>query len=233
MAVSRWTRRRRLAVALAAAAVAATALIGAAQLRADEQAARPVAAPQGPRLLAGIPQQGAFLGRADAPVTLVEYADLQCPYCAEWARQTLPVLVSAYVRPGKLRIEFRGLAFIGPDSVKGLRTAVAAGRKGRLWDIVDGLYLVQGTENSGWVSDALLQQIAGAARLDYERLVAEREQPWVARELERSSALAHAAHVEGTPTFELGRTGGSMSSVQVRSLDPAGITPAIESLLGS
>lgn len=233
MALSRWTRRRRLAAALAAAAVAATALIAAAQLRADEQAARPAAAPQGARPLAGIPQQGAFLGRADAPITLVEYADLQCPYCAEWARRTLPVLVSAYIRPGKLRIEFRGLAFLGPDSVVALRTAVAAGRHDRLWDIVDGLYLAHGAENSGWVSDALLQEIAERAGLDYDRLVAEREQPWVARELERASASARAAHVEGTPAFELGRTGGPLSRVQVRSLDPAGITPAIESLLGS
>jgi len=233
MALSRWTRRQRLAAVLAAAAVAAAALIAAAQLRADEQAASPAAASQGPRLFAGVPQHGAFLGRTDAPVTLVEYADLQCPYCAQWALRTLPVLVSAYVRPGKLRIEFRGLAFIGPDSAVALRTAVAAGRHERLWDFVDGLYLAQGAENSGWVSDALLRQLAGSAGLAYDRLVAEREQPWVARELERASAAARAAHVDGTPAFELGRTGGPLSRVQVSSLDPAGITPAIESLLGS
>ena len=37
-------------------------------------------------LLRGIPQAGIALGSPDAPVTLVEYADLQCPFCAEWAR---------------------------------------------------------------------------------------------------------------------------------------------------
>src|SRR4051812_750117 len=68
------------------------------------------------RAFPGIPQQGAALGRPTAPVTLVEYADLQCPYCAEWARRTLPVLASDYVRSGRLRIVFRGLAFVGPES---------------------------------------------------------------------------------------------------------------------
>ena len=51
-----------------------------------------------------------FLGSPDAPVTLVEYADLQCPFCAEWARGTFPAIVDEYVRPGQVRIEFRGLA---------------------------------------------------------------------------------------------------------------------------
>src|SRR6185503_9216356 len=87
-------------------------------------------------MLDGVPQDGTALGSAGAPVTLVEYADLQCPYCAQWARDALPTLVEDYVRAGRLRIVFHGLAFIGPDSEKALRTAVAAGREGHLWEIV-------------------------------------------------------------------------------------------------
>jgi protein-disulfide isomerase len=233
MAVSRWTTPRRLAAAVTTAAVAGAALIAAAQLRADARNDSPASAAPAARLFAGIPRQATILGRPDAPITLVEYADLQCPYCAEWARRTLPVLVSAYVRPGKLRIEFRGLAFIGPDSTKALRTAVAAGSQGRLWDVVDGLYLAQGAENSGWVSDSLIRSVAEGAGLDYDRLVSERDRAWVTRDLVRASNAARAAGVHGTPTFELGPTGGPLRGIEVRSLDPAGITPAIESLLGS
>jgi protein-disulfide isomerase len=225
------TRRVALAAILALALVAP--LIVASELGADRATPAPARPTTVTRAFPGIPQRGTVLGAPDAPVTLVEYADLQCPYCAEWARRTLPVLVSAYVRPGKLRIEFRGLAFIGPDSVTALRTAVAAGRSGRLWDVVDGLYLAQGAENGGWVSDSLIKQLAATAGLDYGRLVNEREQPWVARELERAAGAARAARVHGTPAFELGRTGRALRRIDVRSLDPAGITPAIESLLGS
>ena len=91
-------------------------------------------------LLRGIPQDGIALGSPDAPVTLVEYADLQCPYCAMWARDAFPAIVDEYVRPGHVRVVFRGLAFIGPESDTALRTALAAGSQGRLWHVVHLLY---------------------------------------------------------------------------------------------
>jgi protein-disulfide isomerase len=99
-------------------------------------------------LLRGIPQDGAALGSPDAPVTLVEYADLQCPYCAQWSQTAFPELVRGYVRTGQLRMVFRGLAFVGPDSETAVRTAVAAGEQDRLWDVVRLLYANQGAENN-------------------------------------------------------------------------------------
>jgi protein-disulfide isomerase len=97
------------------------------------------------------------LGSPDAPVTVVEYADLQCPFCAEWARRAFGEIVRDYVAPGRVRIEFRGLVFLGPDSEVALRTALAAGRQDRLWDVVHLLYANQGAENAGWVTQDLLE----------------------------------------------------------------------------
>jgi protein-disulfide isomerase len=223
----RWVR---LGMALGGAALLGGLLIGAGQMgaRSETPAALPGAAPAAGRSFAGIQQHGTTLGSPRAPLTLVEYADLQCPYCAEWARQTLPVLVSDYVRTGQLRIVFRGLAFIGPDSERALKTAVAAGRHGRLWDVVDALYEAQGAENSGWVSDELVAEVAGAAGLDVDRLAGERDLPAVARELEQARRAASIAGVRGTPAFQLGRTGGPLRLLRLSSLAPDGIVPAIE-----
>ena len=153
-------RRARFVAALTAALVVAGALVAASRLGSPEPARSPAASASAPDLFAGIPQDGAALGSKDAPVTLVEYADLQCPYCAEWAERTLPVLASDYVRAGKLRIVFRGLSFIGADSTVALRAVHAAGRQDRLWNLVHALYIRQGPENSGWASESLLTEAA-------------------------------------------------------------------------
>ena len=87
--------RRRLAVALVGALVLGGSLIGASRLGTEEGAASP--SEPLPSILDGIPQSGTALGSPEAPVTLVEYADLQCPYCAEWTHRTFPALVDQYV----------------------------------------------------------------------------------------------------------------------------------------
>ena len=191
------------------------------------QPAPPVASP-----FAGIEQQGIALGSPDAPVTLVEYADLQCPYCAQWSRETLPVLLQEYVASGKLRIVFHGLAFIGSDSDKALRTAIAAGEQNHLWDVVHGLYAGQGAENAGWVTDELVAEIAaGVPGLDGDdaplRTVGGQCRPGA----EARSRRGHGAGVHSTPAFQIGPTGGRLELVEVSSLAPDGIRPAIEAVL--
>jgi protein-disulfide isomerase len=136
------------------------------------------------------------------------------------------------VRAGKLRIVFHGLAFIGPDSNTALRTAVAAGRKNHLWDVVHGLYLSQGAENAGWVNDTLVRDIAGGVPgLEPDELLAARWEKTIDPELERFAAAAKVAGVNGTPAFQIGPTGGPLERVEVGSLGPEGIIPAIEAAL--
>src|SRR4051794_4535912 len=91
---------------------------------------RPSQSAQIDAMFAGIPQQGQVLGRANAPVTLVEFADLKCPVCRDYTAQALPTLVSRYVRTGKLRIVMQPQTFVGSppgDSEHAARFALAAG----------------------------------------------------------------------------------------------------------
>ena len=152
-----------VAVVLVAAGLAAVLIAVSVAGGDDEQTAgvvHGVAATEA--LLEGIPQSGNVLGRPGAPVTIVEYADYQCPFCAQWAVGTLPAIVDEYVRPGNVKIVFQGIAILGEDSVTALQAAVSAGMQDKLWNVGELLFHNQGAENSGWVTDDLL---AGHRRL--------------------------------------------------------------------
>jgi protein-disulfide isomerase len=226
-------RRTRTLVVASAGLLAAGALIVASlAARTEEQKAPPtiVGAAETNALFDGIPQRGTALGHADAPVTLVEYGDLQCPYCATWTQAALPALVRDYVRHGRIRIEFRGLAFLGPESRIGLEAALAAGRQGRMWHVVDLLYRNQGAENSGWLTERTLRRVGvSVPGLDTSRMLAERDD--VGGQIDAAQTAATAAGISGTPSFEVGQTGGRLHRVEVGSLDAAGLRPALDAAL--
>ena len=206
--------------AVVAAALVAASLLGSGAAQGEPPASDPSLAAPAARdaLFRGIPQDGISLGSPQAPVTLVEYADLQCPYCAQWARDAFPTIVEQYVRAGHVRVVFRGLSFIGEDSDTALRAALAAGEQDRLWDVVHGLFRQQGEENSGWVSDTVLRSFDGTG-LDTQRMLAGTHSPWVERQLTAASGAAQRIGVPGTPFFQAGRTGGILTPLRVSSLD--------------
>jgi protein-disulfide isomerase len=213
-------------LALAAVAVAAaSALVCAAPAAADVPGARDVSA-----LLRGTPQRGAWLGRPTAPVTLVEYVDLQCPFCARFAEETFRPIVRTYVRTGRVRVLFRGIAFLGADSVSTLRWTYAAGRQNKLWNVLELLFANQGRENSGWAKPALLTGVARSVPgLDLARL--RRDALKVTAQMKSAAAAAAAAKVPGTPYLEIGGSLTSLRPLPLKSFDPDDIGREIDRLL--
>jgi protein-disulfide isomerase len=217
---------------LIAAAVAVAIVVGAAVLvvalgggspRSDVTARRSLTkalpgAAAARALLVGVRQRGNVLGAAAAPVTVVEYVDLQCPYCQQFETQVQPMLIRRYVRTGKVKIELRPLAFIGPDSVRGRAAVLAAGEQNRMFDVVQLLYLNQGPENSGWLDDAMVKHAAASVPgLDVRRLLVLRGFDEVSRMAAGFDADATRDDVRSTPTVLVGPTGGVLHEVGLRS----------------
>jgi protein-disulfide isomerase len=161
------------------------------------------------QVIEGIPQNGVVLGRSAAPAVIVEYADLQCPFCARFAAESLSQLVEKWVRPGKASIEFRGLAVLGPDSRRALRFVLAAAERDKGWSAIELLYENQGEENSGWVTDPLIRAIAMEIDLDPDAMVAAASSTRYDAAIARNRALAERDGVAGTPSFFVGRRGGT------------------------
>jgi protein-disulfide isomerase len=196
-------RNRNLLLAAGAAAVIVVGLVAASLLlRGDddgEASPSPTTSPS--TLLDGIPQNRAILGAEDAAVTLIQFEDLQCPVCKSYQEEGFPGIVEEYVRPGKVKLRFVGLAFIGPDSEKALLYTLAAGAQGMLWQYADALYANQGGENSGWVTDELLQELAGDLDLDWDKLRTDADGPAVLQQANSMAAEAEQREVPGTPWF--------------------------------
>ena len=222
---ARATRRRRAgllggAVALAAIVVAVAAIVS------SSGGAAPKVEPVESSLLSGIPERNGVLGDPNAKVTVTEFLDLQCPVCAEASRQTLPTLIDDYVRTGKVKLEARTLHFLGSDSGRAARAAAAAQEQGKLWPFLEAFYAAQGTENSGYVTDDFLRDVAKAAGADPDKLLAAAEQPASQEGMTKADAEAARLGVNSTPTFTVTKN-GKTTVVGSGVLDAAALRQAV------
>jgi protein-disulfide isomerase len=173
--------------------------------------------------LKGIPQSGIALGSPKAPVTMVEFADLQCPFCAQYHRDVFPTLLKRYIRTGKLRVELHLLRFIGPDSDRLARVAAAASEQNRMWQFVALAYARQGTENSGYATQQFIDKLAADAGLKQTSAGAAAD-----KQVRQSEQIAKTLGISSTPSFLIGPTGGPFQRLEPSELTPGAFIPAIQ-----
>jgi len=152
--------------------------------------------------LNGIPQKGLVLGSGGAKATLVEFGDLQCPFCKGFAEEILPPVIENKVRAGEAKLEFRNFTIIGEQSVPAGAAAIAAGQQGRGWNFIELFYRNQGREDSGYVTDEFMTAIARAAGV---RNIAQwnkaRKSKSVLNEVSKTTEEARELGFSGTPSF--------------------------------
>jgi protein-disulfide isomerase len=184
-------------------------------------------------LLRGIPQHANVLGKPMAPVTMVEYVDLQCTFCQEFETQAMPTLISRYVRHGKLKVEVRPVAIRGGDSFRGQSATIAAGMQNKLFNFMQLLYVNQGIENSGWLDDSMVKSAASSVPgLDVGLFLKQVDSSTVAEQVKTVDAQASADGLDQTPTILVGKTGTKLSEVTLTSAsDPGAAAAAIDAAL--
>jgi protein-disulfide isomerase len=140
------------------------------------------------------------VGSARARVAVIEFADFECPYCAQVAEETVPGLLRAYVDTGKLRFVFRHLALakIHPFAMSAGASAACAGRQHMFWKMHDALFSSQPA-----LTDDRIRELGASIGLDMHQF----EACWHSDGLVQvTSDGALAAHlgVFRTPTFFVG-----------------------------
>jgi protein-disulfide isomerase len=188
---------------------------------------------------AGIPETGTTLGRANAPVTMHEYADLKCPICRIYSLTILPKLIDRYVRTGKLKIVFEPQHFVGEqlnpgDSGAAATFGLAAARQNRMWPFSELFYRNQQDETTRYVTDDFLRQIAsGVPGLNADKALAQRDDPAIQRQLAAAGDAFDANGFTGTPSFTVGRSAGAQKPIDTSLLTLNEFTSAIDRQLPS
>ncbi|WP_210495793.1 thioredoxin domain-containing protein [Patulibacter sp. SYSU D01012] len=157
-------------------------------------------------LLRGLPQHGETLGDPDAPVTILEIADLKCPGCQAHEVQTQKAVVDRLVRTGKANLElqlvnYRDAAAGTSDGAAARRAAYNFAGKDRFWNFVHAAYYNQGQETTAWASERTLRRIAAAAPGIDPAGVDVRETPRSRAAIARADALAAALRNDQTPAL--------------------------------
>ncbi len=187
-------------------------------------------------LVGGIPQSGNVLGQANAPVTLVYFGDLECPICKEFTLGALPSIIQKWVRTGKVKIEYKALetATKEPEVFKQQQVAaLAAGKQNLMWHYIELFYHEQGQEDTGYVTETYLQNLARQVPgLNFSTWTEDRKDPTFENQISSDAQTANNEGFTGTPSFMIGKTGGQLKKLPEVSLtESSGFDSAIESAL--
>ena len=182
--------------------------------------------------LAGIPQSGNVLGKASAPITLVEYGDLVCPICRDFAVTTEPGIIKSLVKTGKAKLEFRGFetASQTANASEYPATQVAArsaGLQGREWDYILLMYREQPqtlggqpAEEVSYITPKYLQDLAAQVPgLNLIKWQANLGSQTLANDVTVDGQAALASGAQGTPAVTVtGPKGTALDQESVPSL---------------
>src|SRR3989344_1731334 len=177
------------------------------------------------------------LGERNAKVTIIEYGDYQCPFCARFFRETEPKIRSAYIETGKAKMIYRDLAFLSQESVAAAAAAECSKDQGKFWAYHDALYRTEsldGKEHNGNLNRELFLELATEVGLNVPEFTACIDSRKYVSLVEENTKRAQGAGITGTPTsFVNGREVSGAQPFEYLGTDPrvTPFKPLIESFL--
>lgn len=157
-------------------------------------------------------QSSPFLGKASAPITIVEFGDFQCDRCARFAKYTESQVNQTYIQTGKAILVFKYFPIYGSDSTPAAMAAQCVNDQGKFWNYFELLFKNQGPPNFGWASKDNLKkfasQIPGINIKEFNTcLDGQKYLSYVQKDF----AFATSLGLQGTPTFVIEKSDGSNS----------------------
>lgn len=231
-------RTRRLSiiggvVALALIAVVVAVVVSTSSNKSDKDGAAAINA-----RYSGIPQSGVTLGEPAAKATIVEFADLRCPFCKDFEDASMPTIVDELIKTGKAKLVFRNLTILdgaspsGKDSTNAAQYAAATSLQNKMFPFINLFYQEQQAESTDYATESFLKGLANQITgLNADEAWTNRSNPKATNELAKADEQSTELGVTGTPTFFVGKDENSLEKVSVDDLsDPQPIIDAVNAL---
>jgi protein-disulfide isomerase len=169
------------------------------------------------------------IGRNDAPVTLVEFADYQCPYCKRFHTDAYAELKKNYIDTGKLRFVSRDLPLeFHPFALKAAEAVRCAGEQNKYWELRDSLYT-----NAAPPSEDVIKKAAESLSLDGKGFQVCLDSDKYKSDVQKDANEAATLQISGTPTFVLAKSAkDKLDGIRIVGAQPfAAFQSAIDRLL--
>jgi len=151
------------------------------------------------------------LGRADAPVTILEFSDLQCRFCARYESQTFPLIRRDYIDTGKVRYVVHDLPLAYHNhAVPAAIAARCAGEQGHYWEYRQALF-----RERHRLAQAPYTELAAGMGLDATRFAACQADPGQVAAITADVHLAASRGLGSTPSFIINRSGAGKESAAI------------------
>lgn len=160
--------------------------------------------------MAKLADSDAVEGKADAPVTIVEFSDYQCPFCGKFYVQTLPSIIKNYIETGKARLIYRDfpLVQIHQNAEKAAEAAECAGKQGKYFEMHNKLF-----ENQQSLGIDNFKKFASDLGLDTGKFNSCLDSGETAAEIQKDEQDGLAVGIQGTPGFIIGKTNSNSAQV--------------------
>jgi protein-disulfide isomerase len=142
-----------------------------------------------------------FKGDENAPVTVIEFSDYQCPYCGVFAKEAGPLLDENYVNKGQVRFVYWNFAFLGDESQWAAEASECAADQNKYWEYHDKLFASQNGENQGAFTKDNLKKFAADLGLDTTAFDACMDSGKYTEQVKTDTQMAQQIGVQSTPSF--------------------------------
>ncbi len=167
------------------------------------------------------------LGSLDAPVTVVDFSDFQCPRCERHVESTEPEIKSEYIDRGHVAYVFKHFPWRGEDSFSAALSSECANEQGKFWEYHEILFQNQQGVDSGWASNEKLKEFASEIGLDREQFDSCLDSEKYRSNIDRDLALAEELDLDTTPSFLILNSDGT----EMEMLEGAHPFPSFEALI--